>query len=439
MSAARRGAAGKAVATAPVLAEGPKEPATKAPVRRRRAAGAPATAAEKAIAAPSKRRRPAAPRSYAVELVRMALYDVGRSIDLKKAAALLPGTAGMRILRRRDTPGSLTMPTPLCVDLRSGPQKAFADEAIEGFAAMARVYDEGVISIVVRLRVNATLEELHGLEGRPLSPGIQSLDSYTDGRYRAILEQLEPAVSQDHYDTERMEKEAYTAFCFADVGGAPADFVIENARALTTLLSGEPWDAPIHDSQVRKSMSNPYSYSDADLAVFDMDKCLIIDAERDYEDLLLITELANYQFLELRTLDRLLDRWLDEAEDDVNAFYNKKPRKGGKRRSRKIRTGALQRKLAVIQALRLDALFILENLENSAKIIGDYFLGSVYEHLCGIFNTAGWTRSVERRLDALQNVYEIVKGDKNERTMLVLEIVFIVVCIIPIIQFALNS
>ena len=45
---------------------------------------------------------------------------------------------------------------------------------------------------------------------------------------------------------------------------------------------------------------------------------------------------------------------------------------------------------------------------------------------------------MERRLDALQNVYEIVKGDKNERTMLVLEIVFIVVCIIPIIQFALG-
>ncbi|TFG81551.1 MAG: hypothetical protein E4H20_09570, partial [Spirochaetales bacterium] len=369
-------------------------------------------------------------RAYSVEIVRMSLYDVGRSIDLKKVAALLPGTPGMRMLRRRDTPESLTMPTPLCVDLRSGLQKAFSDEAVDGFAAMARLYDEGVISVVVRLRVHVTLEELHGIESRPVSSKIRDLDSYTDDRYRAILEQVRPAVSSEHYDTERMEKENYTAFCFADVGEKNADFMAANERVLTTLMSGEPWNTPIHSSQIRKSMSNPYSYSENDLAIFDMDKCVIIDADRDYEDVLLITELANYQFLELRTLDRLLDRWLDEAEDDVNAFYNKTPTKGRRKHRRTIRSGALQRKLAVIQALRLDALFILENLENSAKIIGDYFLGTVYEHLCGIFNTAGWTRSVERRLDALQNIYEIVKGDKNERTMLVLEIVFIIVCII---------
>ncbi|MBP7263856.1 MAG: hypothetical protein KBB32_06745 [Spirochaetia bacterium] len=389
-------------------------------------------------AAPPKRRKAVRKAPvYHVEIVRMALYDVGRSVDIKKAAALLPGTPGMRILRRRDTPASLTMPTPLCVDLRSGSQKAFCDDAVEGFSAMARIYADGVISIVARLKVSASLEELHGVVSRPVSPGISDLDTYTDERYRAVLAQVEPAVAAEHYDTERMEKETYTAFCFADVGMAPADFVSANERPLTTLLGGEPWDTPIHASQIRRSMSNPFSYSQNDLVVFDMDRCLIIDAERDYEDVLLITELANYQFLELRTLDRLLDRWLDEAEDDVNAFYRRE-RPGKRPKKRTIKAGALQRKLAVIQALRLDALFILENLENSAKIIGDYFLGIVYEHLCGIFNTAGWTRSVERRLDALQNVYEIVKGDKNERTMLVLEIVFIIVCIIPIIQFAMG-
>jgi len=162
-----------------------------------------------------------------------------------------------------------------------------------------------------------------------------------------------------------------------------------------------------------------------------MDRALIIDPSRDYEDVLMICELANYQFLELRVLDHLLDRWLDEAEDDIRKFYIKKR---GPRQPR----GSLQRKFANLQVLRLDALFILENIENSSKIIGDYFLGALYEHLCGIFNTNGWTRSIERRLGALQNVYEIVKAEKNERTMLFLEIVFIIVCIIPIIQFALG-
>jgi hypothetical protein len=368
---------------------------------------------------------------HAVEIVHMALYDIGRSIDLKQAADLLPGTPGMKIMRRRDTPESVMIPDPLCIDLRSGKQKVFTDETVEGFAATARLYDDGVMSIIIRLRVSSTLEDLHGVEHRPLSTGIQDLDTYADERYRAVLELVEPAVSKDHYDETKMERESYTAYCFADVGCSPSDFAVRNERDLTTLMTGEPYGALLHPSQIRRTMSNPFSYSENDVAIFDMDRCIIIDAERDYEDVLLICELANYQFLELRTLDRLLDRWLDDAEDDVRLFQHKR----GKHGKRRQRGTPLEKKFAGLQALRLDALFILENLENSAKIIGDYFLGSVYEHLCGIFNTAGWNRSVERRLDALQNIYEIVKGDKTERTMLFLEVVFIVVCILfPVIQ-----
>lgn len=365
------------------------------------------------------------PSAYSVEIVRLALFDIGRSVDLTKAAALLPGVPGMRLARRRDTPSSLTMPVPLCVDLRSGLKRIYAEDTIEGFSASARIYAEGVMSIVARLTVSASLEELHGIESRPITHTISDLGSYIEERYQAVLEQVSPAVSSKRADPER---ESYVAFCFADVGVTPDRFLKDNGKALTTLLAGEPWGYPIHESQVAKSLGNPFSYSDGDLAVFDMDRCVIIDADRDYEDVLLIAELANYQYLELRSLDKLLDRWLDEAEDDVNAFARKGQRK-------KLKQGALRKKFGKIQTLRLDALFILENLENSAKIIGDYFLGGVYEHLCGIFNTTGWTRSVERRLDALQDIYDIVKGEKSERTMIALEVVFIVVCIVfPLLQ-----
>jgi hypothetical protein len=360
---------------------------------------------------------------YSVEIVKMALYDIGRSIDLKNAASLLPGIPGLRISRRRDTPSSVTIPAPLCVDLRTGLARNHEEDSIEGFAASARLYDEGVMSIVARLRVSATIEELHGIDDTLVLPAIGTMGSYIDRQYRAVLEEVLPAITSPRPESEH---ETYLTFCFADVGNDPGRFLHENEKNLTTLLSGEPFGYPVHESQVRKAMSNQFSYSDRDLAVFDIDRAIIVDSDRDYEDVLLICELANYQFLELRSLDRLLDRWLDEAEDDVSAIAKK---------SRRLKTGALRKKFGKIQALRLDALFILENLENSAKIIGDYFLGTVYEHICGIFNTSGWTRSVERRLDALQNIYEIVKVDRSERTMLILDIVFIIVCIIfPVLQ-----
>lgn len=364
---------------------------------------------------------------YAVDIVKTSLYDVGRSVDLKKVADILPGVPGMRLARRRDTPSSLTMPTPLCVDLRSGLRTIYCEDSIEGLSASARLYDEGVMSIVVRLKVNATLEDLHGIETKTISHTIRDLDSYIAERYQTLIERIRPAIASP---SPEPESESYLAYCFDDVGMPPERFRKNNERALTTLLAGEPWNYPVNETQIRKTMNNPFSYSERDLAVFDMDRCVIIDFDRDYEDLLLICELANYQYLELRNLDKLLDRWLDEAEADVESIARKVRRRG-----KKLNTGALRKKFGKLQTLRLDALFILENVENSAKIIGDYFLGSVYEHVCGIFNTSGWTRSVERRLNALQNIYEIVKVDRSERTMLILDIVFIFVCIVlPVLQ-----
>jgi len=192
-----------------------------------------------------------------------------------------------------------------------------------------------------------------------------------------------------------------------------------------SLISGEK-PGILHKNQIDQVLADPFCYGKGDLAVFDMDRCLIIDPARDYEDLLLIAEHANYRLNELRVLDSLLDTWLEEAEHDVRRAYF-----AGKR----TRSGGLKLKIAKLQSLRFDALFTLENLDNSSKIIGDYYLGTVYDRLCKIFNTDGWKISVERRLDALQNVYEMIKYDSGENRMLKLEIIFIAVCIIfPLLQ-----
>lgn len=300
-----------------------------------------------------------------------ALYGIARSIDLKQAAALVPGVPGIKLARRRDTPDTILMPAPLCVDLAGTIKPASETLKLEKLTVQARLYDEGVIVLVLRMRLTASLQILHDLDGLTSLAVGQGLAGYMDGHCSKLMSLLAPAIHCDP-SVSYTECEAYTAFCFASVDIPPSDFLRTNAG-----------------------------------------------------------DLANYQYLGLRALDKQLDTWLDIAEDDIRRFYDTK-------RARRLHISSLQKKFAVIQALRLDALFVLENIENASKIIGDYFLGAVFNHLCGVFNTPGWTRSVERRLSALQNVYEIVKIEKNERTMLILEIVFIVVCIIPIIQFAFN-
>jgi hypothetical protein len=361
-----------------------------------------------------------------VEAVSFYLYDVGRSVDLDKVAALLPAHPDLGIAKRRDTPASLTLPTPLILQLAS--PEGWGFPALDQPSAQAKIYEEGVVTIVLRAKARLRMDELHGLERRPLGgPGGPDLERFAEVSFLRLFEALIPAVAEPR-EIAAMDRESYLAFCFLECGEDPAGFIERNRDRCAALLIGEEPSSSLHDSQIAATLGRPFSYRAGDLAVFELDRCIIIDPRGDYEDLLLIAEHANYQLLELRVLDKLLDTWLDEAEDDIRALT------GGGRRVLGLRR-PIEVKLAHIQALRFDALFILENLENSSKIIGDYYLGQVYARLCEIFNTEGWKWSVERRLDTLQDVYDMVKVDAGERRMVALEVTFIIVCIIfPIIQ-----
>jgi hypothetical protein len=358
-----------------------------------------------------------------VEAVFFYLYDVGRSIDLAKVSELVPAHPHLGIAKRRDTPASLTLPTPLILQFGMEEPPHPQGEGPGSISSQAKIYEEGVVTIVVREKVRIPMSELHSLEAASIQRMGRSstIGGYAEAGFGRLFEAFKPAVVEPRKLSE-MDRESYLAYCLLECGEDPATFIERNRDYCASLLIGEEPGGGLHESQIAATLSHPFSYRTGDLAVFELDRCIIIDPRGDYEDLLLIAEHANYQLLELRVLDKLLDTWLDEAEDDVR-------RMSSSGRGLALMRNSAELKVAHIQSLRFDALFILENLENSSKIIGDYYLGQVYAHLCEIFNTDGWKWSVERRLDTLQDVYEMVTTDTNERKLRWLEVVIIIVCV----------
>jgi hypothetical protein len=361
-----------------------------------------------------------------VEIVHLYVYDIGRAVDLKKAASLIPAYPDIGFGKRRDTPSSLKLPKPLMLTLNSDECDSVR---FEKFSAVAKIYDDGAITLVIRYRTHSSFNDLSATSNLPLrdTGGEACIEDFADSSFHMVVDAIKTSVSGQK-GNEGYDRETYTAFCLLECpGGSPEAFLDANREVAAALLAREE-PGILHPSQVKQILAKPVSYRKNDLAVFDMDRCLIIDPAKDYEDLLIIAEHANYRLIELRALDSLLDTWLDEAEKDMRKIYSSGGESHFGQRSVKM-------KLARLQALRFDALFTLENLDNSSKIIGDYFLGDIYQRLCEIFNTEGWKVSVERRLGALQNLYELLKNDIAERRMINLEVVFIVVCIVlPLLQ-----
>jgi hypothetical protein len=365
-------------------------------------------------------------RELPVEIVHLYVYDIGRSVDLKKAASLIPAYPDIGFGKRRDTPASLMLPRPLVLTMST---EECDSGCFEKFTALAKIYDDGALTLVVRYKTKSTFKDLAAKSNLPIkdSSSSETVEQFADSSFQMVVNAIKESVG-GLKENWAFDRETYTAFCILDCPGEnPEFFLSQNREVAAALLSGED-PGVLHDSQIKQILEKPFSYRKNDLAVFDMDRCIIIDPSRDYEDVLMMAEHSNYRLIELRALDNLLDKWLDEAERDIRKIYMV----GGKTR---FGQRAVKQKLGSLQTLRFDALFTLENLDNSSKIIGDYFLGLIYERLCSIFNTEGWKVSVERRLDALQNVYELLKNDTAERRMMTLEVVFIVVCIVlPAIQ-----
>ncbi|HUX50836.1 MAG TPA: hypothetical protein VMW73_08565 [Spirochaetia bacterium] len=350
------------------------------------------------------------------EAVFMFLHDIGRSVDLAQTRRIIPASEDARILSSRDTPASLSIPEPLHLDIAA---IEFPDaKPFEQISLSAKIYEDGVISMIVRVRTRIELTEIHTIRGLqfPVGEGERTtIGRWSNDQFQMLLARILPSVEVGEYGSVADQQERYAAFCLIDTIRNPARFVDSHAQYLSTFLLGENPEIELHESQVRTTLDHRFSFKKNDMIILDLDRCFIIDPDRDYEDILLILELANYQLLELRTLDRLLDRWLDLAEDDIRRVYLK--------RSHRLRS--LSRKLGSLLPLRLDALFVLENLENTAKIIGDYYLGQVYEHVCTLMGTGSWERSVHRRLEALQEIYSMAKVDVNERLLLIMEILVV--------------
>ncbi len=361
-----------------------------------------------------------------VEIVHLYAYDVGRSIDLDKVASLVPAHRDIALGKRRDTPAYLTLPKPLVLSIST---EECNSKLFSKISAMAKIYEDGAITMIVRYCTMSTFEDLPAKAHMPIRDvsGSSSIEQFAEASFRMVREALRSAIV-GYKELSEGDRETYIAFCLLECpGDDPQAFVNAHKDMAASLISGETVGT-LHISQIEQILAKPFSYRKNDIAIFDLDRCLIIDPSADYDDVLMMAEHANYRLIELRELDFLLDEWLGEAERDIRRLYFSSRRKRSSER-------ALRLKLAQIQGLRFDALFTLENLDNSSKIIGDYFLGSIYHRLCEIFNTDEWKFSVERRLNALQNIYELLKSDTTEQRMMTLEMVFIAVCIIfPILQ-----
>jgi len=363
------------------------------------------------------------------EVIFIQLYDVGRRIDLKNVTSVFPGTRDKRIIKTKDTPAEIYVPKPLVLEISH--KVSIEPKFIRSIKLQSKLYEDGVISLIARLNFeNISLRQLHALRyiKFKIPDGIYRVEKWLKIHFDKLYRQIEDFIDKYNYPYETPEREEYTLFCITDEFNNPHEFVKENKHYFASLLMGENPELKLHDNQIKDTLENQFSFLKNDLVIFDLDRCLIIDSSKDYEDILLISELANYQLLELRTLDRLLDKQLSIAEEDVRKVFFK----------RRSLLGSLNKKLGALFRLRFDVTFILENIENVSKIIGDYYLAQIFNHLGRLYELDRWSKSIRNRLKILDDLYSTAQTNVNEKILVYVEILLGVIFVMEFVFFLIS-
>lgn len=365
------------------------------------------------------------PARYRGEVVYIYAFDVAYDTARKTIHELLgQPVAQFAVDASKRSPRQLFFYKPQMVRLppmeRIGPLGPVRVERI------IKLLPVGAISITVRVPFTVEhVEELVAFHDLQFSNG--SLHDEVRRLAQEVVAELHGHLIRPQ--PQLPEEEAYTVFCITapvlNAENRPVNaeqWFQAHRRQIAALLTQEEKMERLSKQEAEESTARYLSYYDTDVVVIDWDAALIVDEPQDFDEALYIMEMANLQLAELEAYDRLLDDALERSYRDLGEHPL---------RSR----GNILREL---REIRIDMARFNDELSNTTKFFGDWHLARIYEKISSRFHLGDWHRTIDGKLKTLDDLYQILKHDQNNRVMVWLEIAIVVLFVIDLVVLVMG-
>jgi hypothetical protein len=339
-------------------------------------------------------------------------FDWGDEIDLEQAGRMVPGEV-LSLSRRPRTPTSIGFkPPPLRFSLAPVPLP------LPGLGAAVRsveatVFDFGAVSVALEVPFELAAAGLTQLAGHLADPATAA--AVVQAARQAVLllhGKLLPAIQKPQWNDKLWEE----YFVFQLPPGqpwCPADLLDVQTGWLAGLVRLE--DQPLSAEEVEEAVRLFLHYGPHDLFVPDWAAAVLLDQERECEETLQTIEFANLQLLEYRHIDDRLDQALARAYGLIH--------RAARSRLPLWRQHAVP--LRALGELKVEATGLFERTGNVLKLVGDQYLARVYRLLAARFHLRDWERSIQRKLEVVEGVHQVVSDQTAAFRMEFLEIIVI--------------
>lgn len=344
------------------------------------------------------------------------VYDIGPDVDLQAATEELSlGKDTQKFRLRRSSRAMVIDEAPVVVSMGNFQQEILGQSY--NVLAIGKIWSFGAVSICLRFDFSesASFEKI-----KDCSIFLEHDEDIQKLTYDLMVSLVS--------DIEKSNKKKYT------VWDQYEDYLIFIADP--SLLSDPSFsEGGSHDKlyelilldkekpseQTKAILKNStFYYGKKDIAILDWNSALVL-SEGDASDVADVIEFSLCQLLELRYYDDLLDKKL-------NILYKSIQQQG---------TGIFDKKYSKLandsSLLYIEISEVIERIENSLKVIGDFYFAKIYRTSLERFRFLDWKQSVDQKLKSLAELSILFQNQVNEKKNQLMEVTIILLIAIEVI------
>ena len=167
-------------------------------------------------------------------------------------------------------------------------------------------------------------------------------------------------------------------------------------------------------------------YNRDDLTIVTWNSSLVIEPS-GILDVCEIIEFALCQVLEMRFYDFVLEKKLTTLYNEL-ALSQK----------HLLFTNKAEKLIQEVSRYYVEITETVESVENSLKVIGDFYLAQIFRVTSEKFRFQDWRESVDEKLKMLINIADLVNSNINARRSHLLEFIIVILIAVELIPFVLK-
>jgi hypothetical protein len=351
------------------------------------------------------------------------VFDIGSEVDLEKVEALFEEKKLKERFKldRKHNMSLIISKSPVSVQLGSMDLKVM--DTVHSCELVAKVWHFGTVSLCFQIPITVGTSWSELIRIASWIEKDNAIDEVAILKAKEFQKDVGHAIPVTNNDWSLYED--YVTYFIQEFEGLTSPLSKLNEQADVAALILAESKENLSDVIKKNTIENTFQYSRDDLVVVDWNSALVVEPHGSM-DVPLVIEFALNQLLEMRYYDDLLD-------ERLNNLYNNVV--GGKKG---IFSKQYARFAEEAGQIYIEISEIVENVENSFKVVGDFYLAQIFRASSKRFRFDDWQKSINEKLGNLAEVSKLLHSEVNESRNQMMEITIILLIAVELIPLAMQ-